>query len=322
MQAEAFCIVDRELVEKAKKRGLAYQCMTCYYNNGKLYVNEKLKAEDHIYETHVRPDETPLYCRLCPLHCQREDQLQHHVENYQPHEKIVDEKGYSDKGRSFLMRSTKPHVIGPLDYLRYEPADSLQHWLRIMKVNKASSTRTPVTSTTTTPIAATSRSPSCNSSVGGCSVQSIPSLQSHQPLARPMVNLNTQALKLTQLSAGGQVMTQTPMLTSCSTPVQGLATLPFQEVHKSLRSLSELLEEESEDWLDWCAEGGPIQLDKSMGLQGQVGLNKQKLAEDHTVSVSDCRAQPTKSTCRVERNMIQGPKPMMTTKRRTSLPSF
>ena len=305
MQAKALCVADKVLVERAKKCGRAYQCLACYYNNGKVYVNEKLKVEDHIYKTHVRPDEIPFYCPLCHFHCQREDQLQHHIENYQPHKKIVDEKGYPDKGRSFLMRSTKPHVIGPLHYLRYEPAESLQHWLRVMKVNQASSTRTHVTSTTATPLTATSRSPSCSSSVGGCSVHSIHSLQSHQPLAQPIVSLNTH----TPLPAGGQVMMQTPVLPSCSTPVQGLVTLPFQEVHKSLRSLSELLEEGSEDWLDWCAEGGPTQLDKSMGLQGQEGLSKQKLAGDHTVSVPNCRTQTTNSTCGVEHSMIQDPNP-------------
>ena len=106
---------EMELREKVKKRGRAYQCLACYQRLGRVYINEKLKVEDHIYRDHVRADEIPFYCRLCRFHCQRLDQLLNHVRNYTPHVEQVRRRGLTDGGKSFLTKSTKPYVISALD---------------------------------------------------------------------------------------------------------------------------------------------------------------------------------------------------------------
>lgn len=103
MQPDEPTFGDKELVEKAKKHIRAYQCLACYYRHGKVYVNEKL--EDHLYKTHVRLYEISFVCCLCNFQCQRLDQLEHHVDHYPPHKKLVAEIGHPNKGREFLTRS-------------------------------------------------------------------------------------------------------------------------------------------------------------------------------------------------------------------------
>ena len=131
---------EMELREKVKKRGRAYQCLACYQRLGRVYINEKLKVEDHIYRDHVRADEIPFYCRLCRFHCQRLDQLLNHVRNYTPHVEQVRRRGLTDGGKSFLTKSTKPYVISALDYVKLEAEDSIQHWMRVARGNPGART--------------------------------------------------------------------------------------------------------------------------------------------------------------------------------------
>lgn len=136
MEPTELVVEEIALREKAKKRGRAYQCLPCYYKKGETWINEKLKLEEHIYKNHVKPHEVPFSCRLCRFKCMKWEQLVHHATSYTPHVDLCQKKGYTDFGKSFLMRSPKPYTIGPLDYVRFEPEDSIQHLIKVMRKEK------------------------------------------------------------------------------------------------------------------------------------------------------------------------------------------
>lgn len=39
---------ERTKIEKAKLRGIAYQCLSCHYKDGFKMINIKCRREDHI----------------------------------------------------------------------------------------------------------------------------------------------------------------------------------------------------------------------------------------------------------------------------------
>ena len=42
-------------IEKAKKRGRAYQCLACHFKKVQRWIDEIGKLEDHILRSHMPP---------------------------------------------------------------------------------------------------------------------------------------------------------------------------------------------------------------------------------------------------------------------------
>ena len=77
--------VDRERIDRAKKRGIAYQCLRCEERDGTKTINIKCRIEDHILRYHLSQDQQPFFCKLCGFRCMRRDQLITHVTAYGKH---------------------------------------------------------------------------------------------------------------------------------------------------------------------------------------------------------------------------------------------
>lgn len=66
---------ERTKIEKAKRRGIAYQCHSCHYKDGFKMINIKCRREDHIMRVHMSRDELPFLCKLCGFICVEREQL-------------------------------------------------------------------------------------------------------------------------------------------------------------------------------------------------------------------------------------------------------
>ena len=54
--------VEEDRIERARKRGKAYQCLKCFSREGKRTVDIKCRIEDHIMKMHLALEEVPFYC--------------------------------------------------------------------------------------------------------------------------------------------------------------------------------------------------------------------------------------------------------------------
>ena len=110
-------IYSQEDIERAKKRGRAYLCTSCYHKSERQVkkIDEKGRIEDHILKTHVTPGRWPYYCTLCLFPCTRREQLNHHVTNYQRHMDMASVRQIKD-GSPLLVES--PYKISELDYAK------------------------------------------------------------------------------------------------------------------------------------------------------------------------------------------------------------
>ena len=135
---------DVELVERAKHRGRAYQCLPCYHKEGRVVINEKGRIEDHILKNHVKLDEVPYYCSLCLFRCHSLQQLNKHVTAYARHREMARKRDVQDH-QPYLMKSSNPYKIGSLDYMQLSTEESIKYFMQQARQAKERDVRNPVT---------------------------------------------------------------------------------------------------------------------------------------------------------------------------------
>ena len=123
--------VDRTRIDRARRRGITYQCLRCHYKDGTKTLNIKCRIEDHNMRVHLGRDELPFYCKLCGLSCMKRDQLITHVSAYSKHVLLAAKSKVVDH-RPYLVENDRPHIFGPLDYKAHTPEASLLHWLGVV----------------------------------------------------------------------------------------------------------------------------------------------------------------------------------------------
>lgn len=134
------------MVERAKHRGRAYQCLPCYHKEGRVVINEKGRIEDHILKTHVKLDEVPFYCSLCLFRCHSLQQLNKHVTAYARHREMAKKRDVQDH-QPFLMKSSNPYKMSSLDYIQLSAEESIRHFTQQTRQAKERDLRNPVTQT-------------------------------------------------------------------------------------------------------------------------------------------------------------------------------
>ena len=120
--------VDREKIDRARRRGIAYQCLRCLNRDGTKLLNIRCRIEDHIMRVHLGRDELPYFCKLCGFRCQKRDQLISHVSGYSKHVLLAAKEKVIDHG-PYLVENARPHTFGTSDYQALSPEASLIHWL-------------------------------------------------------------------------------------------------------------------------------------------------------------------------------------------------
>ena len=118
----------KELLDRAKKRGLAYQCLACHFLKGERWVDEFGKLEDHILRHHMEPERVPFFCRLCKFKCMRHDQLVRHVSHYARHVTMAASRQIVDH-TPWLVASSDPYRITEMDYRKFTQDESLNFFL-------------------------------------------------------------------------------------------------------------------------------------------------------------------------------------------------
>ena len=121
---------DVEGIEKAKKRGRAYQCLHCFHKKGKKVIDVKGRLEDHILREHMTFQEVPFYCSLCLFRCLKWEQLVHHVSAYKRHVTMA-LKGNVVDNSAYLIQNPNPYKFGPLDYHIFTAEESMKHFLEV-----------------------------------------------------------------------------------------------------------------------------------------------------------------------------------------------
>ena len=121
--------VDRTRIDRARRRGIVYQCKRCLDQDGTRISNIKCRMEEHIMRVHLSRDEQPFHCKLCGFRCTKREQLHSHVNDNRhiliaARAKVVDSLPY-------LVENPNPHVFGPQDYVAQSQEASLLHWLRV-----------------------------------------------------------------------------------------------------------------------------------------------------------------------------------------------
>ena len=119
---------DQVAIEKAKKRGRAYQCLACHFKKGQRWIDEIGKLEDHILRLHMPPERVPFSCQLCLFKCLRWDQLLRHVSHYARHATMAAGRNIVNH-EPWLRSSENPYVITELDYFKLSPKESLKFFL-------------------------------------------------------------------------------------------------------------------------------------------------------------------------------------------------
>ena len=124
-------LYSQEDIERAKKRGRAYLCTSCYHKSERQVkkIDEKGRIEDHILKTHVTPERWPFYCTLCLFRCTRREQLNHHVTSYQRHMDMASARQIKDSS-PWLVESPNPYQISEFDYAKLSQEESLQFYLQ------------------------------------------------------------------------------------------------------------------------------------------------------------------------------------------------
>ena len=124
-------LYSQEDIERAKKRGRAYLCTSCYHKSERQVkkIDEKGRIEDHILKTHVTPERWPFFCTLCLFRCTRREQLDHHVTSYQRHMDMASARQIKDSS-PWLVESPNPYQISEFDYAKLSQEESLQFYLQ------------------------------------------------------------------------------------------------------------------------------------------------------------------------------------------------
>ena len=120
--------------------GRGYQCRHCL-KDGKEYIQEKQRVEDHIRKQHLNADQLPFYCTLCLFRCTRREELRRHVLYYKWHAaRLTDEKGNAiQDSPDFLVENPKPYTIGLQDYIVLSREDSDSYFAQRREARRASS---------------------------------------------------------------------------------------------------------------------------------------------------------------------------------------
>ena len=119
---------DQVAIEKAKKRGRAYQCLACHFKKGQRWIDEIGKLEDHNLRLHMPPERVPFSSQLCLFKCLRRDQLLRHVSHYARHVTMAAGRNIVNH-EPWLRSSENPYVITELDYFKLSPEESLKFFL-------------------------------------------------------------------------------------------------------------------------------------------------------------------------------------------------
>ena len=124
-------LYSQEDIERAKKRGRAYLCTSCYHKSERQVkkIDEKGRIEDNNLKTHVTPERWPFYCTLCLFRCTRREQLNHHVTSYQRHMDMASARQIKDSS-PWLVESPNPYQISEFDYAKLSQEESLQFYLQ------------------------------------------------------------------------------------------------------------------------------------------------------------------------------------------------
>ena len=119
---------DASKIERARHRGLAYQCLKCLQRDGSRTINIKCRMEEHVMHAHLGKAEWPFYCKLCGFKCRKYEELTTHLTAYSRHVVKATKMKILDH-RPYLVENPMPHVFGPSDYRALTPEASLLHFL-------------------------------------------------------------------------------------------------------------------------------------------------------------------------------------------------
>lgn len=120
---------DAELRERARRRGRAYQCLRCHYQEGRRVVDIKCRLEDHVLRNHVPLEEVPFFCSLCLYKCQQREQILSHFTSCKRHKDTAEKRGVKDN-KIFMVESERPYKFGPLDLVQLSAEDSISHFMK------------------------------------------------------------------------------------------------------------------------------------------------------------------------------------------------
>lgn len=112
-------------------RGRAYKCLHCRGNNP--CIGEKRRVEAHVYKTHVPLESSPFYCKLCMFRCTAQDDLERHVQNFNPHRERAAQQGDDFNVEGCLMKSANPYYVTSADMVCLSIEESEKIWQKRKK---------------------------------------------------------------------------------------------------------------------------------------------------------------------------------------------
>ena len=112
-------------------RGRAYKCLHCRGTNP--CIGEKRRVEAHVYKTHVPLESSPFYCKLCMFRCTAQDDLERHVQNFNPHRERAAQQGEEFNVEDCLMRSPNPYYVTSADMVCLSIEESETIWQKRRK---------------------------------------------------------------------------------------------------------------------------------------------------------------------------------------------
>ena len=112
-------------------RGRAYKCLHCRGTNP--CIGEKRRFEAHVYKTHVPFESSPFYCKLCMFRCTAQDDLERHVQNFNPHRERAAQQGGDFNVEDCHMRSSNPYYVTSADMACLSIEESETIWQKRRK---------------------------------------------------------------------------------------------------------------------------------------------------------------------------------------------
>lgn len=112
-------------------RGRAYKCLHCRGTNP--CIGEKRRVEAHVYKTHVPLESSPFYCKLCMFRCTAQEDLERHVQNFNPHRERAAQQGEEFNVEDCLMRSANPFYVTSADMACLSIEESETIWQKRRK---------------------------------------------------------------------------------------------------------------------------------------------------------------------------------------------
>ena len=141
-------IDEREARERARRRGRAYQCMTCHYREGRRVVDIKCRIEEHILKMHVALENVPYYCCLCLFKGQRKEQLLQHFKTCKRHRDMAEKRGIEQGvNETLIVQSSTPHRLSAVDYVQLSAEESLAHFMNQAKSIAVAESRSQLATT-------------------------------------------------------------------------------------------------------------------------------------------------------------------------------